>query len=155
MPRKLKQLAQHGGDGKFVAQVRESASQIWLAGLGAFAKAQEEGTKIFDALVEDGEAVQKLARKTAVDAFDQAKTKAAKTWGQVSWDQLENVFEDRVGRALHSLSVPTRKDLDTLAERVAELTAATKKLAEMVPPPAVRGRPVRTRAVRKGAARHA
>ena len=32
--------------------VKDSAQQIWLAGLGAFAKAQEEGNKVFEALVE-------------------------------------------------------------------------------------------------------
>jgi hypothetical protein len=39
------------------------------------------------------------------------------------------VFEDRVARALHTLSVPTKKDLDTLSHRVAELTTVTKKLS--------------------------
>ena len=34
--------------------VKDSAQQIWLAGLGAFAKAQEEGSKVFDALVKEG-----------------------------------------------------------------------------------------------------
>jgi len=143
MVRKLKELAQAGGDGQLSAAIQESATQIWLAGLGAFAKAQKEGTKIFDLLVGEGKTIQKQARKTAEDAFASIKTKASKSWGQVSWDQMERVFEDRVARALHALSVPTRKDLDTLSQRVAELTAVTKKLSETL------GGPTRPRQTRR------
>jgi poly(hydroxyalkanoate) granule-associated protein len=129
MPGKLSKLAQEGGNGQLVAGIRDSAGQIWLAGLGAFAKAQKEGTKIFNALVEEGEEVQKQAKKTAEETYDDVKARASKSWDQFSWSQIERVFEDRVARALHSLSVPTRKDLETLSHRVAELTAVTKKLA--------------------------
>ena len=129
MPRKLKELAEDGGDGQLAVRIRDSANQIWLAGLGAFAKAQKEGTKIFDSLVEEGEVVQKQAKKTVEDTVNDVKARASKTWDQVSWAQLERVFEDRVARALHTLSVPTKKDLDTLSHRVAELTTVTKKLS--------------------------
>ena len=125
MPKKLKALAQ-GGDKsqQLVTAIRDSATQIWLAGLGAFAKAQKEGGKFFDTLVKEGEAVQKQAKKSADDALAEVKASASK-----SWDQLEHVFEDRVARALHMLNVPTKKDIDTLSHRVAELTAVTKKLS--------------------------
>jgi len=123
MPKKLNALA--GGDkSQLATAIRDSAGQIWLAGLGAFAKAQKEGGKLFEALVKEGEAVQKQARKSAEDALEDVKSSASK-----SWDQLESVFENRVARVLHSLNVPTKKDIDTLSHRVAELTAVTKKLA--------------------------
>ena len=58
MPKKLSALAQ-GADKsqQLVTAIRDSATQIWLAGLGAFAKAQKEGGKFFDTLVKEGEAV--------------------------------------------------------------------------------------------------
>jgi poly(hydroxyalkanoate) granule-associated protein len=105
------------------ALIKNSANQIWLAGLGAFAKAQEEGTKVFDALVKEGETVQDRAKKTADDKIAEVKAKATG-----SWDKLEQVFEERVARALHSLSVPTSKDVETLSRRVSELTHEVKKL---------------------------
>ncbi|MFI4996713.1 MAG: phasin family protein [Hyphomicrobiales bacterium] len=123
MVKKVKQLASQEADGQFVASVRDSANQIWLAGLGAFAKAQEEGAKFFDTLVQEGEKVQKRATKAAGDKITEVKEQATGTWGK-----LERVFEDRVGRALHGLNVPTKKDVDVLARRVSELTAVTKKL---------------------------
>jgi len=121
--KKLKQLASSEIDGQFVAAIKDSANQIWLAGLGAFAKAQEGGTKLFDTLVQEGEKVQKRATKVAGDKITEVKEQATGTWGK-----LERVFEDRVSRALHGLNVPTKKDVDALARRVSELTVVTKKL---------------------------
>jgi len=127
MPKKLHELAEGGDENQLATAIRESANQIWLAGLGAFSKAQKEGTKIFDALVKEGEAVQKQAKRTAEDTLADVKATASK-----SWDQLEQVFEDRVARALHTLNVPTKKDIDTLSHRVAELTTVTKKLSATI-----------------------
>ena len=124
MAKKLKEIAE-SSDSQLATKIKDSANQIWLAGLGAFAKAQAEGGKVFDALVQEGEAMQNRARKTAEDTLSDVKSKATGTW-----DKLEQVFEDRVARALHSLSVPTRKDVDTLAKRVAELTKVAEKLSE-------------------------
>ena len=123
MGKKLKHLASSEIDGQFVAAIRDSANQIWLAGLGAFAKAQEGGTKLFETLVEEGEKVQKRATKVAGDKITEVKEQATGTWGK-----LERVFEDRVSQALHGLNVPTKKDVDTLSRRVSELTVVTKKL---------------------------
>src|ERR1700690_2075807 len=122
MGKKLK-LANSQIDGQFVAAIRDSANQIWLAGLGAFAKAQEGGTKLFETLVQEGEKVQKRATKAASDTITEVKEQATGTWGK-----LERVFEDRVSQALHGLNVPTKKDVDALSRRVSELTLVTKKL---------------------------
>jgi poly(hydroxyalkanoate) granule-associated protein len=126
MVKKLKALAA-GNDTQLITTIRESASQIWLAGLGAFAKAQEGGGKVFEALVKEGEDVQDRAKKVADERFTEVKAKATE-----SWDKLEQVFEDRVARALHSLSVPSKRDIDALSERVHELTAATRKLSATI-----------------------
>ena len=124
MGKKLKHLGSSEIDGQFVAAIRDSANQIWLAGLGAFAKAQEGGTKLFETLVQEGEKVQKRATKVASDTITEVKEQATGTWGK-----LERVFEDRVSQALHGLNVPTKKDVDALSRRVSELTAVTKKLS--------------------------
>jgi poly(hydroxyalkanoate) granule-associated protein len=127
MAKKLKQLAAKQTDGQLADAIKESANLIWLAGLGAFSKAQEEGTRLFDSLVKEGEAIQNRAKKAAGDTLADVKAKATGTWGK-----LEKVFEDRVAQALHSLNVPTKKDIDELTKHVAELTAVTKKLSASV-----------------------
>jgi len=141
MVKKFKSLS----EGQLTQTVKESAQQIWLAGLGAFAKAQEEGGKVFDALVKEGEAIQKKTRKMADEKFSVVRKTADETFADVrkvavakmaavtgkaagTWDRLEHVFEDRVARALSSLGVPTKKEIDKLSKRVAELTATVQKL---------------------------
>ncbi|MBK7464541.1 MAG: phasin family protein [Betaproteobacteria bacterium] len=113
------------GENQLAQTVKDSAQQIWLAGLGAFAKAQEEGTKVFDALVKEGESIQNKTRKVADEQIAVVTGKAVGTW-----DRLEQVFEDRVARALSSLGVPSKKDIDKLSKRVAELTSVVQKLTE-------------------------
>ncbi len=130
MVKKLKVLAEGKTDSEVAALIKNSANQIWLAGLGAFAKAQEEGVKAFDALVKQGEGIQERARKVADEKIADVKAQAS---GQ--WDKLEQVFEERVARALHSLSVPTNKDIEALGRRVTELTHEVKKLSAEIEAP--------------------
>ncbi len=121
-------MAEESSDSELAAQIRDSANNIWLAGLGAFVKAQEEGGRVFNALVKEGETVQKRAKKAASSKISEINVRAGTTW-----DKLEQVFEDRVARALHGLSVPTKQDIDKLSERVATLTTVVEKLsAEIV-----------------------
>ena len=122
-------------------QVRESANQIWLAGLGAFSKAQQEGAKMFEALVAEGEKFQERTRVAADERLTELRERASGTW-----DKLEKVFEDRVARALHTLNVPSRDDIDTLSKRVHELTVITKKLSEEEEETQGRGRAHRVKA---------
>jgi len=141
MVKKFKSLS----EGQLTQTVKDSAQQIWLAGLGAFAKAQEEGGKVFEALVKEGEAIQKKTRKMADEKFSVVRKTADEKFADVrkvadakmaavtgkaagTWDRLEQVFEDRVARALSSLGVPTKKEIDKLSKRVAELTATVQKL---------------------------
>jgi poly(hydroxyalkanoate) granule-associated protein len=135
MVRKLKALAGHTGDRQLAKTVRDSAQQIWLAGLGAFAKAQAEGSKVFDALVKEGQSIHSRTRKVAGSKVSEMTTTlgkmATKATNQAtgSWDKLEQVFEDRVARALNRIGVPTNKDINNLSKRVEELTASVQKLA--------------------------
>ncbi|RYY79497.1 MAG: poly(hydroxyalkanoate) granule-associated protein, partial [Comamonadaceae bacterium] len=109
--------------------IKDSAQQIWLAGLGAFAKMQQEGSKAFEALVKDGAGMQKKTQQAAEETLAQAQARmsgfatdfGAKAAGQ--WGKLENIFEERVARALEKIGAPTRAEVEALQERVAELEA--------------------------------
>ena len=121
MQKRVKELAAEATENQVVAQardlavkIRDSANQIWLAGLGAFSKVQQEGVNMFEALVAEGEKVQE--RIAADERLAEIREKATETW-----DKLEKGFEDRVGRALHALNVPSHKDIDRPVEAVYEL----------------------------------
>ncbi|BEP58017.1 MULTISPECIES: phasin family protein [Variovorax] len=114
-------------------RIKDSAQQIWLAGLGAFAKMQQEGSKAFEALVKDGAGMQKKTQQAAEETLAQAQQRMAgfasefgtKAAGQ--WGKLENIFEDRVARALEKLGVPSAADVAALQARVEALEAQLKQ----------------------------
>lgn len=148
MVKKAKSRTSQASEADFMATIQESASNIWLAGLGAYAKTQEEGSKVFDALVKEGEAVQTRAKKAADDTVADISATATGAWGK-----LEKVFEDRVARALHSLNVPTKKDIDALSKRVTELTKTAKRLSMILEEESSTTRKATTTRARKTTAR--
>ncbi len=106
-----------------------SSHQIWLAGLGAMAQAQAQGSKAIETLVNDGLAFQRKSQEEARQRFEEATerlTSMAHGLGQQTAgriDKLEHVFEERVARALHRLGMPTLQDIADLQTRVADLEA--------------------------------
>ena len=123
-------------DGHLAAAVKDSAQQIWLAGMGAFSKAQAEGGKVFETLVKEGMSLQRKTQAVAEEKIgevtgrvtEMASTVTAKA-GQ-NWDKLESIFETRTAKALNKLGVPTAKDVGALIKRVDELAAAVAKLSK-------------------------
>ena len=127
MANKLKGLAGAMSENQLAATVRESAQQIWLAGLGAFSTARKERNKVFEALAKEGKAIHSLAQKEAKARLKEAVAKAT---GKPR--KLERVLEDSVARALKRVGVPTRKDVDTLSKRVVALTALVDRITAEV-----------------------
>ena len=129
--------------------VRESAQQIWLAGLGAFSKAQEGGGKVFESLMKEGLSIQRKTQAVAEEKISEATSKMANMAGDIQskaghqWDKLENIFEDRVAKALNKLGVPSSKDVDALIARIDELNKNVQKMNA--------GSPARAPAARKAA----
>ena len=141
MVKKLKQMADKKSasaagllDGQFASTVKDSAQQIWLAGLGAFSKAQEEGGKVFEALVKEGVTIQKKTQSVAEEKLGEVASKMSGMAGDVTakagqhWDKLESIFEERTARALGKLGVPSAKDVAELSKRIDELSAQVAKL---------------------------
>lgn len=119
--------------------VKDSAQEIWLAGLGAFAKAQQEGGKVFEALVEDGLAMQRKTQETARLQMAEATEKLSAMAGGLSsragqqWDRLEGIFEERVARALHRLNVATGEELQELRARIEALESRAATTLKRTP----------------------
>lgn len=117
------------------SSVKDSAQLIWQAGLGAFNKAQAEGTKAFEALVKEGVSFQRKTQSAAEEKMTEATSKisdmasgiSSKATGQ--WDKLETIFEERVAKALNKLGVPSGKDINALIHRIDELNKSVQKLS--------------------------
>jgi len=114
------------GEGKDGATMSDSSRNIWLAGLGAFSRAQAEGMRMFENLVKQGEALESKTRKAASDTATAARGAANGVGG--TWDKLEQVFEARVARALAKLGVHSSADVERLSQRVDALSKAVNEL---------------------------
>jgi poly(hydroxyalkanoate) granule-associated protein len=157
MAKKLRTLAGLASENDLAKTVRDSAQSIWLAGLGAFSKAQAEGTKVFDTLVKQGKTLESRTRKLATSKVTEVTSNVGKAANRATatWDKLEQVFEDRVARALQRLGVPTNKDIQALSKRVEQLTESVQRLSGGTPAarkPTVKRAAARKRSPRKRAA---
>ncbi|MDO9147930.1 MAG: phasin family protein [Hydrogenophaga sp.] len=119
--------------------IKDSAQQIWLAGLGAFSKAQEEGGKAFESLVKEGLSIQRKTQAVAEERISEATNRMSSMATDISskaagqWDKLENIFEDRVAKALNKLGVPSARDIESLMERIDTLSQAVHRLSGEAP----------------------
>ena len=163
MVKKLKQMADKQStssarvfDSAIAGQVKDSAQQIWLAGMGAFSRAQAEGTKVFEALVKEGASLQKKTQSAAEDKISEVTSKMSNMAGDVQakagqhWDKLETIFEDRTAKALNKLGVPSAKDVDALMARIDELSAKVAKLSKA---PAVKAAAKKTASAKSASAK--
>lgn len=127
---KLGAMASSFGEQPSAKQVMDSAQQIWLAGLGAFSKAQNEGKKVFETLVAQGAKIEERTRHVAEATIETAKDQASKTMEMATgkFDKLEQVFESRVHSSLNRLGVLTSKDVEALSAQVGELSEAVRAL---------------------------
>jgi poly(hydroxyalkanoate) granule-associated protein len=134
MVKKLQKSKSPKASGDHIKEsVKDSAQQIWQAGLGALTKAQAEGAKAIETLVKDSVSIQRKTKAAAEEKLSEATSKmshmatdiSSKASGQ--WDKLENIFEERVAKALAKLGVPSAKDIGELTTRVDELTKTIQK----------------------------
>jgi poly(hydroxyalkanoate) granule-associated protein len=165
MVKKLKAMAQKkaaGAAGLFdsalAGAVKDSAQQIWLAGMGAFSKAQAEGGKVFEALVKEGLSLQQKTQGIAEDKISEVTGRMTGMASEVQaragqhWDKLESIFEERTAKALNKLGVPSAKDIDALMKRIDELSAQVAKLSQGAPAKKAAAKPAAKRAARKPSA---
>jgi len=112
----------------------KSSRQVWPAGMEALAKAQQGGVKVFESLLKQGQRFEQKTKQAAADTAAaargaaHAKAKEMQEMAGGTWDKLEQVFEDRVARALSKLGIPMQNDIQRLADRVDELSDAVNRL---------------------------
>jgi poly(hydroxyalkanoate) granule-associated protein len=125
--------------------------------MGAFSKAQAEGTHAFEKLIKEGVSLQRKTQSAAEERIGAVTEKMTSMAGEVGaranahWDKLESIFEQRTATALGRLGVPTAKDVAALTKRVDQLAAAVAKLGKAAAPAKKAARPAAKRAARKAA----
>lgn len=119
-------------DSVLAGRIRDSARQIWLAGLGAYTKAEEDAGRFFERLVHEGEELEGKTRglverrvKAVEHRVEDVRDRATGTW-----DRLETLFDERVAGALRRLGIPRREELRQLEERVEALEKELESLRQ-------------------------
>ena len=133
MIKKLQKKVSTTGAAK--SAVKGSAKHIWQAGLGALTRAQAEGSKAVESLVKESMSIQRKTAAAAEEKISEATHKMSSLATDISsrangqWDKLENIFEERVVKALNKLGVPSAKDVNALIVRIDDLSKAIHKMS--------------------------
>jgi poly(hydroxyalkanoate) granule-associated protein len=124
----------------------DNVQQVWLAGMGAIARAQKEGPAAFQDAVAEGLKLLNRSRaqteKMIRDAFEaaqstmQTRVEGVRDQAGETWDNLEVLFQNRVHKALRQIGVPNADEIRLLTKRVAELYDAVQKLGDEPAKPA-------------------
>lgn len=121
----------------WIGEVEKYSRQIWLAGLGAYSKISNDGSKLFETLVKDGEKAEKQTKSGVDKQVDAAKATAQSAKSRVGdvkdlalgkWSELEGAFDKRLNSAISRLGVPSRNEVKALHSKVDLLTKQIEKL---------------------------
>ncbi|PEN11080.1 polyhydroxyalkanoate granule-associated protein PhaF [Longibacter salinarum] len=119
-------------------ELTERGREIWLAGLGALSRVEEEGDKVFKSLVERGRDYEGKRRKQLDDAAHSLKERQDALTSDVSKriDDATKTVEDVVNRTVNStlgrIGVPTRHEVKGLSDKVGDLSRKLDALGSML-----------------------
>lgn len=113
--------------------VEKYSRQIWLAGLGAYAKIGEDGSKLFDALVREGERTEQMVRDEIESVKSGARSRVAEAKDKAlgKWNALEEAFDKRLNSAITRLGVPSRNDILALDDKIESLNRQLDRLSTL------------------------
>ena len=136
-----KKAAAKKENNSWIGEIEKYSRQIWLAGLGAYSKISNDGNKLFDGLVKDGEKAEKKAKTEVDKQLDVVKSSVGSTVGSAKskvdevkgkalgkWSELEEAFDKRLNSAISRLGVPSRNEVKALQTKVDSLTKQIEKL---------------------------
>lgn len=137
----IKNRAKSISDTDLTKKIQDSANNVLQAGLGALAKQQEDTTKIFDALVKQGQDIESKTKgvvkqqlRTAEDRVEEVKKVAQETVtavrgkAHVSIDKIESAVQDGVSQAIQNIGLITNEQVTKLNRRIDELERSIERL---------------------------
>lgn len=117
-------------DVQLAGKIKDSARQIWLAGLGAYTKAEEDAGRFFERLVNEGEELENKTRGVVGKHVKSVETRVEDVRDRATgtWDKLESLFDQRVSGALRRLGIHRRDEIEALEKRIETLEGELKSL---------------------------
>ena len=116
----------------FQDELTERGREVWLAGLGALATVEEEGTKLFNQLVDRGQEFEEERQAELEEATEKVREQSDEALAQLeeAGEETQSMLADSVKAALERFGVPTQKEVDDLADTVNHLSDQVEELAE-------------------------
>lgn len=113
-------------------ELTERGREVWLAGLGALATVEEEGTKLFNRLVDRGQEFEEERQAELEEATETVREQSDEALAQLeeAGEETQSMLADSVKAALERFGVPTQKEVDDLAAKVDHLSSQVEDLAE-------------------------
>lgn len=105
--------------------VAKPAYQLWLASLGAVVTLREEGFKVFDSCIKEGEKLQEDTRKSA-----QSKVKDLKAETADALEKWNEILQQQVQRVLNRMGLPNNDDIQALSQRIGVLSERVEELSK-------------------------
>lgn len=138
----VKKKAEVESKATVLTDVKAYAHKVWLAGLGAYVKAGQEGADYFKDLVKAGESVEKQGKKLVTEQVEAANSQitaqlesvktsvfGVKEKVEVKLDKVEKAFDNRVASALNRMGIPSKQDVEALSAKLDELNALLERVA--------------------------
>jgi poly(hydroxyalkanoate) granule-associated protein len=103
--------------------------RMMLAGFGAFALTRDEAEQFLNRLVDRGEIAQKDAQHLLDDTlakFRTATPQAPQVEAQVN--NIQHQVENGLEQLLNRMNIPSKRDIDELSAKIAQLAARVEEL---------------------------
>lgn len=122
-------------------ELSERGRDIWLAGLGALSRVEEEGEKIFKNLVKRGEEFENRGRKqieTAMDRITEQQRQASETFNTATKtftdaaQSVERAVSNTLTDTLGRMGMPTRGEVEQLSGKVSKLSEKLDALSAVL-----------------------
>ena len=123
----VKTKSKSASERRSMLDFRKYTKQIWLAGLGAFSRAEEEGNKLFDSLVKVGEELESKTVDIADQTVEKVSEKARESVTDTK-DKVEKLVDNSVHHSLNRIGLVTLKDVQHLERLILQLHAKVDEL---------------------------
>lgn len=123
----VKSKSKSASERRSMLDFRKYTKQIWLAGLGAFSRAEEEGNKLFDSLVKVGEELESKTVDIADQTVEKVSEKARESVTDTK-DKVEKLIDNSVHHSLNRIGLVTLKDVQHLERLILQLHAKIDEL---------------------------
>jgi poly(hydroxyalkanoate) granule-associated protein len=113
-------------------ELTKRGRDVWLAGLGALATVEEEGSKLFQRLVDRGQEFENERREELEKASKKAREQRDEALAQIeeASEETQSLLMDTVNTALERFGVPTRNEVDRLSDKVETLSKQVDELSK-------------------------